>query len=71
MAGLGHCRPLHHRRKMTLEMSLRDEAWIRDIPVALTVPIILQYLDARHHIDPVQLLTNEPDRFFWRWMEFG
>jgi hypothetical protein len=59
--------PLCRRRKLTLELALRDGGWIRDISRPLTVPIILQYLDAQQCIDPIHLHADEPDHFVWRW----
>jgi hypothetical protein len=42
-----------------------------DITGPLTVPIILQYLEARQRIDVIQLNAEEPDRFTWRWTASG
>jgi hypothetical protein len=63
--------PPRRRRKLTLEKALTDNAWVRDITAPLTVPIILQYQEARQHIKAIQLNSAEPDRFFWRWTASG
>jgi hypothetical protein len=39
--------PMQRRRKLTLEASLLNGVWIRDISSTLMVPIILHYLDAQ------------------------
>jgi hypothetical protein len=63
--------PLRHCRKLTLDSTLPNSRWIRDICVPLTVLIILQYLDARQCIDHILLQVKELDRFVWRWTASG
>jgi hypothetical protein len=58
---------MRRRRKLTVEAALHNGAWIQDISGALTVPIILQYLDARHYMDQIQLRSDEHDCISWHW----
>jgi hypothetical protein len=71
MARPGRRVPLCHRRELTLDSALPNGRWIRDICGALTVPIILQYLDAKQCLDQIQLQAKEPDRFVWCWTMSG
>jgi hypothetical protein len=59
--------PMRRRRKLTLEAALHNGASIRDISGALTMLIILQYLNARQCLDQVQLRPDMSDYFAWRW----
>jgi hypothetical protein len=63
--------PLRRRKKLTLEKARQGGAWIRDITRALVVPIILQYLDARQHINSMQLQPDLLDQFSWHWTTSG
>jgi hypothetical protein len=63
--------PSRHRLKRTLNSALTDGNWTSVLAGALTVPLILQYLDARHCIDQIQLHTGEPDKFVWKWTSSG
>jgi hypothetical protein len=63
--------PMRRRRKLMVEAALHNRAWIRDISGVLTVPIILQYLNARQYMDQIQLRPDEHDCISWRWMASG
>jgi hypothetical protein len=63
--------PMHRRRKLMVEAALHNRAWIRDISGVLTVPIILQYLNARRYMDQIQLRPDKHDCISWHWMASG
>jgi hypothetical protein len=45
----------------------QDHAWIQDISGALTVQVLIQYIETRQRLQAVQLLPGVADKFVWRW----
>jgi hypothetical protein len=57
----------HSRRQRTLAEALQDHAWIQDITGALTVQVLMQYIDVREHLQAIHLTPGSADKFLWRW----
>jgi hypothetical protein len=55
------------RKRRSVACALCDNSWRRDITGALTVPVLLQYLDIWQHLQQVQLRPEVADSFTWRW----
>jgi hypothetical protein len=48
-----------------------DHYWIRDVSDAITVPVLMQYLELHHRLQHVSVQPGVPDRFVWRWCSSG
>jgi hypothetical protein len=51
--------------------ALPDHAWITDITSALTIPVLVQYIQLRHRLKGVVLQPGTPDRVLWKWCTSG
>jgi hypothetical protein len=49
-----------------MALALHNGTWISDITGALTVPVMVQYLDVCQCIQHVVISLNVPDKFVWR-----
>jgi hypothetical protein len=47
--------------------SLARCAWIRDITGALTIPVLIQYLQLRQQLDTIDLSLRVEDQITWKW----
>jgi hypothetical protein len=47
--------PSYRRNRRTVISALQHDAWISDITGTLTVPVIMQYLDARRRMENINL----------------
>jgi hypothetical protein len=59
------------RRQRTVQQALHDAAWIADISGALTIPVLVQYLQLRERLQVVTLQPEVPDSITWRWSACG
>jgi hypothetical protein len=55
----------HHSHTVT--DALANNAWIRDISGALSIPVLVQYLQLKEHLVDVQLDLATADKTLWRW----
>ena len=55
------------KKKRTVAEALQGDQWIQDISGALTVQVLLQYIQLWDRIRNIQLLENQEDRICWRW----
>jgi hypothetical protein len=53
--------PGHLRRRRMVASGLTGNAWIRDIVGALTVPVIVQYLQLHNVVQALQLTPSVQD----------
>ena len=54
------------RSKRTVAQALQGGQWIRDITGALTVQVLLEYLQIWDRLGAIQL-GQQPDKICWRW----
>ena len=47
--------------------ALHDDHWIGDISGALTVQVLLEYLQTWDRVRQVELMDGQPDRICWKW----
>jgi hypothetical protein len=59
--------PAHRRKQRSVVAALHGDTWIRDITRALTIPLIMQYLDIKQHLQQVQTSPDTLDSFACRW----
>jgi hypothetical protein len=57
----------HHHKQRSVANAFHNNNWTRDITDALTISMLLQYLDMWHRLQQVQLLLGTVDSFSWRW----
>jgi hypothetical protein len=55
------------RRRCIVAEVLQDHSWIQDITGALTVQVLMQYIEVRQHLQAIQLIPGVADKFIWRW----
>jgi hypothetical protein len=58
--------PARRRRNCTVAYTMQGLAWIRDIKGALTVQVIMQYLQLFQMLQSVQLRPGAHDQLVWR-----
>jgi hypothetical protein len=51
--------------------ALTNQAWIPDITGALTIPVIVQYIEIRQRLLNVQANSEITDTYWWRWVPSG
>jgi hypothetical protein len=51
-----------------LALAMVNHAWIADITRALSIPVLVQYLELRQQLDQVLLQVGTQDRLEWRWL---
>jgi hypothetical protein len=61
----------HQRKQRSVANALHNNNWTCDITDALTISVLLQYLDMWHRLQQVQLLLGTADSFSWRWEPSG
>jgi hypothetical protein len=59
------------RRGRSVRDALTDRQWTRDITGALTVAVILEFLQVWDLVDALNLSPHEADRFIWKWTADG
>jgi hypothetical protein len=52
-------------------MALANYTWIRDITGALSIPVLIQYLELRCWLDDNVLQSGTMDRLIWKWTAMG
>jgi hypothetical protein len=50
---------------------LDNNAWVRDVQGALTIPILIQFLELHHRPSTVVLRHGIQDLISWRWCSSG
>jgi len=55
------------KQQRTVADALLDDKWISDISGALTVQVLLEYLQTWDHARQINLTADQPDRICWRW----
>jgi hypothetical protein len=60
-----------NRRCQTVASVLLNQSWVQDITDALTIPVIIQYIEIRQQLQQVQLAPGVADKFLWRWEASG
>jgi hypothetical protein len=59
------------RKRRTLADGLANQAWIRDIKGALTMQVLVQFLEIRQRLQDFALDPDTPDRLEWKWSSPG
>jgi hypothetical protein len=54
-------------KQHSVASALNNNNWMLDITDALTVPVLLQYLDVWQWLQRIQTMQGTPDTFTWRW----
>jgi hypothetical protein len=62
-----------HRKQNSVKVAsaLRDHSWIRDVSGAVTVLVLMQYLELRQRLQHRSVQPGMPDRFLWKWCSSG
>jgi len=55
------------KKKRTVAEALQGNQWIQDISGALTVQVLLEYLQTWDRVHNTTLLENQEDRICWKW----
>ena len=55
------------KKKRTVAQALQNRQWISDITGALTVQVLLEYLQVWDRLQGVRLQENQPDKICWKW----
>ena len=55
------------KQQRTVAEALHNDQWIADISGALTVQVLLEYLQIWDRVRQTQLLQDQPDKICWRW----
>ena len=55
------------KKKRTVAQALQNRQWISDITGALTVQVLLEYLQIWDRLQGIQLRENQPDKICWKW----
>jgi hypothetical protein len=51
--------------------ALNNNAWIRDVRGALTIPVLAQFIELHHRLSAVVLRDGVQDTFSWCWCSSG
>jgi hypothetical protein len=60
-----------HRQRDTMQESLHNRRWARDITGAPTASVLCDYVRVSEAVEGIQLNQLEADRFVWRWTANG
>jgi hypothetical protein len=52
-------------------LALLNHSWVQDITGALTIPIIIQYIEIHQQLQAVQLSPGIANEFLWQWEASG
>jgi hypothetical protein len=64
--------PCRCLRRRTVATMLVHHDWVRDTIGALTIPVLVQFLQLRQRLDEVVLQHDpRPDRLVWKWSASG
>jgi hypothetical protein len=63
-----HPRPQNSR---TVAVAFTKNAWLQDIDGALTLLVLIQYVQIRERLESVVLNPSLPDIIAWRWCSSG
>jgi hypothetical protein len=63
--------PARRRRQLTVAQALQGMSWTRQISGALTVQVLVQYVQVYRQLQTVQLILDGEDRLEWRWSPDG
>jgi len=55
------------KKRQTVRDALENRNWIRDITGALTVQVLLEYLDLWERLQLFNLTDGTPDKVLWKW----
>jgi hypothetical protein len=59
------------RKRRTLVDGLANHVWTQDIKGALTVQVLVQFLEIRQRLQDFMLDPVTPDRLEWKWSSSG
>jgi hypothetical protein len=59
--------PGHAHRQRMMASALDGHVWIRDNTNALMVPVLMQYLTLRQHLDDIALSSGIANKLVWKW----
>jgi hypothetical protein len=59
------------RAPRTVVMTFNNNSWIHDLTVALTVPVIVQYIHLRQLLDGIVLNPASQNHLLWKWSPSG
>jgi len=59
------------RKSRTVAQALQNRGWVRDIRGALTVQVLMEYLQVWDLLDGVILQQGVPDQFRWKLNQLG
>jgi hypothetical protein len=63
--------PLRLRKRRSVASALHGNAWARDVQGALTIPVLVQFLQLHQRLATVVLQAGVQDSFSWRWCSSG
>jgi hypothetical protein len=63
--------PARLRREHTVASALNNNAWIKDVRGALTIPVLAQFIELHHRLSVVVLHHGMQDIITWRWCSSG
>jgi hypothetical protein len=55
----------------TVAHALNNHGWVKDIRAALSVQVLVEYLQIWNLVDGVILLQDTPDQFHWKLTQSG
>jgi len=59
------------RKSRTVAQALHNRGWVRDIRGALTVQVLMEYLQVWDPLEGVILQQGVPDQFRWKLNQLG
>jgi hypothetical protein len=59
------------RKQCSMAFVLMNNTWACDITGALTVPVLMQYIDIWECLQHIQLTPGRSDTFSWQWEASG
>jgi hypothetical protein len=59
------------KKHRTVASAMMDNAWIRDITGALTVPVIMQFIEIRQQLQDTHINGEALDTYWWHWEASG
>jgi hypothetical protein len=66
-ADLAAAVPSRRKNKLTVAAALQNDVWHRDITGALSIPILIQFLQVKQELLGIALDPLTQDRLVWRW----
>jgi hypothetical protein len=63
--------PARLRREHKVASALNNNAWIKDVRGALTIPVLAQFIELHHRLSVVVLRHGVQDTVTWHWFSSG